>query len=81
VTDSDVFDKWKRMETKRRGRVRVAKVKFIVGQNVRIRKEKINFAKGGEQNSFTEIFRLAKMIERRPQHFYELEDLNKDLIE
>jgi len=34
-----------------------------------------------EQNFSTEIFRIAKVIERRPRPLYELEDLNGTLIE
>jgi len=41
----------------------------------------MKFAKGGEQNFSTEIFRIAKVIERRPRPFYELEDLNRTLID
>jgi len=78
VKDSDVFAIWKRMNRKR---IRVAKVKFSVGQHVRISKEKMKFAKGGEQTYSTEIFRNTKVIERRPRHVYEMEDLNKTPIE
>ena len=45
---------------------RVAKVKFSVGQHVRSSKEKMKYAKGGEQTFSTEIFRVTKVIERRP---------------
>jgi len=68
------------MEAKRR-RDRVAKVKFGVGQHVCISKEKMMFAKGAEQNFSTEIFRIAKMIERSPRPVYELEDLNKTPVD
>jgi len=69
------------METKRCPRVRVAKVKLRVGQQVRISKLKMTFAKGGEKNFSTQIFRITKVIERRPRPVYELEDLNKMPIE
>jgi predicted amino acid dehydrogenase len=61
----------------RRGRVRVAKAAatFRVGQHVRTSKEKLRFTKAAEQNFSTEIFWVAKVIERRPR-VYELEDLN-----
>jgi len=65
----------------RRRRIRLAKVKFSVGQHVHITKEKMKFAKGGEQNFSTEVFRITKVIKRRPRHVYELEDLNKTPIE
>ena len=64
-----------------RRRIRVTKVKFTLRQHVRISKEKMKFAKGGEQNFYTEVFRITKVIERRPRPVYELEDLNKTPIE
>ena len=76
VTDSDVLAIWKRMQDARRGRVRVAKAAtFRVGQHVRISREKMRFAKAAEQNFSTDIFKVAKVIDRRPRAFYELEDL------
>jgi hypothetical protein len=57
-------------------RVRVATAKFRVGQHVPIRKEKMKFAKAAEHNFSTEIFRIVKIIHRRPRVVYELEDLN-----
>jgi len=48
---------------------------------VRISKEKLKFAKSAEQNFNTELFRIAKVIERRPRPLYELEDLNGTPIE
>jgi len=59
----------------------VAKVKFGYGEHVGISKEKMIFAKSGEQTFSTEIFRITKIIERRPRPVYELEDLNKTPIE
>ena len=46
VTEKHVLEMWTRM----RSRVRVGKVKFDVGQHVRITKEKIKLAKVTEQN-------------------------------
>jgi len=70
------------MEAARRGRVRVAKAAtFRVGQHVRISKEKMRFTKAAEQNFSTEIFKIAKVIDRRPRTLYELEDLNGTPIE
>jgi len=48
-------------------RIRVEKVKFSVWQHVRVSKEKMKFAKGGEQNFSTEVFRITKVIEKRPR--------------
>ena len=55
--------------------------KYSVGQHVRITREKAKFAKSGEQNFSTEIFRIAKVIPRTPKPIYELEDLNKQPID
>jgi len=44
----------------RRRRIRLAEVKFRVGKHVRISKE-MKFAKSGEQNFSTEIFRITKL--------------------
>jgi len=66
VTDSDGLAIWKRMEAAQ-GRVRVAKAPFRVGQYVRISKEELRFVKAAIQNFNTEIFRVAKIIERRPR--------------
>ena len=49
VTDKLEFEVWTRMNNSR-SRVRVGKVKFDVGQHVRITKEKIKLAKVTEQN-------------------------------
>ena len=80
VTDSDILAIWKRMNEKRL-RIRAIRAKSHAGQHVRINMEKLKFAKGGEQNFSTEIFRVAKVIERRPRPVFELEDLNRTLIE
>ena len=57
-------------------RVRVATAKFRVGDHVRISKEEMKFAKALEHNFSTEIFRIVKVIHRRPSVIYGLEDLN-----
>jgi hypothetical protein len=51
------------------------RVKFNVSDLVRITKEKVKFANGYEQTFSTEIFRVAKVIQRVPQPFYEMTDL------
>ena len=79
VTDANVLTIWRRMEA-RRLRVRVATAKFCVGQHVRISKEKMKFAKAAELNFSTEIFRIVKVIHRRPRVVYELEYLNGTTI-
>ena len=71
VTDSDFLAIWRWMNDKR-SRVRTVKAKFMVRQHVHISKEKMKFAKGYEQNFSTEIFRIAKVIERTPRPVYDL---------
>ena len=41
----------------------------------------MKFAKESEQNYTDEIFRIVKVIRRKPGAVYELEDLNRTLIE
>jgi len=41
----------------------------------------MKFAKGGEQNYTTEIFRIIKVIRRTPRPVYKLEDLNGKVID
>jgi hypothetical protein len=43
-------------------------------------KEKIKFAKGGEQNYTMEVFRIIKVIRRTPIPVYELKDFNRKVI-
>jgi hypothetical protein len=71
VTDTDILKIWNKMRT-RHGSVRRAPVKFKVGQHVRISKEKLKFAKGGEQNYTTETFKIHKVVSRIPRRVYEL---------
>jgi len=80
VTESDVLAIWRRMQ-QRRSHIPTALPKFRVGQHVRISKEKMRFAKGAEQNYTTEVFMINKVIRRTPRPVYELQDLNKTLIE
>jgi len=48
---------------------------------MRISKEKMNFAKAVEHNFSTEILRVVKVINRRPQAVCELEHLNGTSID
>jgi len=81
VSDTDVLT----IRNKMRGKVgktqRLSKLKFRVGQHVRISKEKIKFAKGGEQNFTREIFKLCKVEHRTPRPVFELEDVRGREIE
>jgi hypothetical protein len=64
-----------------RSKIPQRRVKFRVGDFVRITKEKLKFAKGYEQTHSLEIFRVFKVIESRPQPVYELTDLRSRPIE
>ena len=66
VSDKDILEIWQRLNEKA-SRVRSVKAKYIVGQLVRISKEKVTFAKSAEQNYTTEIFRVFKVIHRTPR--------------
>jgi hypothetical protein len=80
VTDSDILAIWRRLNAKSK-RIRSTDPKFRKGQHVRISKEKMRFSKGSEQNYTTEIFRISKVIHRKPRPVYELVDLNNTPIE
>ena len=80
VTDSDILALWKRMQ-KKRGKVRVKIARYSVSQHVIISKEKAKFAKSAEQNFSTEVFRIINVIHRTPRPVYELEDLNRKVID
>jgi len=73
VNPSNIFTLWQRIPQGR--------VKFKVGDLVRITKEKIKFAKGYEKNISTEIFLVVKVIQRVHQPVYELTDLQDQPIE
>jgi len=66
VTDSDILTIWQIMSQKQ-GKIPIAQPRFRVGQHLRISKEKMKFAKGGEQNYSTEVFRIIKVIRRTPR--------------
>jgi hypothetical protein len=80
VGETDVLKIWKRLNERKRRRRAVAP-KFTVGQHVRISKEKMRFAKGGEQNYTTEVFKIVKVIRRTPRPVYELRDLREQDID
>jgi hypothetical protein len=69
VADSDILAIWTRMNKTDR-KIPIAKPKLNVGQKVRISKKKMKFAKGGEQNYTTEVFRIIKVIRRTPLPVY-----------
>jgi len=64
-----------------RAKISQGRVKFKVGDLVMITKEKVQFDKGYEQTFSTEIFRVVKVIQRVPQHYYKPTDLKDRPIE
>jgi hypothetical protein len=76
VTDSDVLAIWTRMNKIDR-KIPIAKLRYRLGQHVRISKLKMKFAKGSEQNYSTEVFRIIKVIRRTPRPVYKMENLNQ----
>jgi len=62
VRDTDVLTIWIKIHGKADRTRRLSKLKFRVGQHVRISKDKVKFAKGGEQNYTTEIFKVRKVV-------------------
>ena len=65
VRDTDVLTIWNKMQGKAARTRSLSKPKFRVGQHVRISKM-MKFAKGGEQNYTTEIFKIRKVVYRTP---------------
>jgi hypothetical protein len=61
VIDSVLLAKWNKMRA-RHSSIRRAPVRFSLGKHVRISKETLKFAKGGEQNYTTEISRIQKFV-------------------
>jgi hypothetical protein len=81
VGDKGVSSIWNRMTEKAQRLKRLGEIKYRVGQYVRISKQKLKFAKGGEQNYTTEICKIRKVIRRTPRPVYELEDLRGNRID
>ena len=80
VNPRNIYSVWQKMNSLR-AKIPHGRVKFKVGDLVRITKEKVKFAKGYEKNFSTEIFRIVKVIQRVPQPVYELSDLQARPIE
>ena len=76
VNPSNIYSVWQKMNSLR-SKIPEGRAKFKVRDLVRIRKEKVKFAKGYEQT----IFRVVKVFQRLPQPVYELSDLQARPIE
>jgi hypothetical protein len=64
-----------------RAKIPRGRVKYKVGDLVRITKEKVTYSKGYEQSFSTEIFPIVKVIQRMPQPVYERSDPQSRLIQ
>jgi hypothetical protein len=71
---------WQRVNSLQ-AKILIGQIKFKVNDHVRIAKQKVLFAKGYEQTFSAEIFRVAKVIQRKPQPVYQLTDLQDRPIE
>jgi len=71
VNPSNIYSVWQRMNSLW-AKIPEGRVKFKVGDLVRITKEKVKCAKGYEQTFSTEIYRVAKVIQRVSQPVYKL---------
>ena len=70
VNSSNVHSIWKIINILN-AKIPQGRVKFKVGDFVRMTEEEVKFAKGYEQNFSTEIFRVVKVIPRMTQPVYE----------
>jgi transposase InsO family protein len=61
VNPSNFYAVWKRLNSLR-SKIPQGRVKFRVGDLVRITKEKLKFGKGYEQTHSTEIFRFSRLL-------------------
>jgi len=80
VSPSNIYHVWRKVNSLR-AKIPHGRVKFKVGDLVRMTKQKVVFAKGYEQAFSTEIFRVLKVISRVPQPVYELSHLQDRRIE
>jgi len=80
VTPSNIYTVWRKVNNLR-AKIPQSRVKFKVGDPVRITKEKVRFSKGYEQTFSTKIFRVVKVIHCVPQPVYEWSGLQDRPIE
>jgi hypothetical protein len=80
VAPSNIYSVWRNLNSLQ-AKIPHGRLKFKVGDLVRITKQRVAFAKGYEQTFSTEIFRIVKVITRVPQPVYELSDLQDRHLE
>jgi hypothetical protein len=74
VSPLNIYSVWRKLNS-RQAKIPHGRVKFKVGDLVRITKQKVALAKGYKQTFSTEIFKAVKVITRVTQPVYELSDL------
>ena len=74
VTPSNIYSEWWKVNSLR-DKIPQSRVKFKLGDLVRLTKEKVMFARGYEQTYSTERFSVGKFIARVLQPVWELSDL------
>lgn len=79
VNASNVLQVWNNLYN-RSNILPIAKPKFVIGDSVRITREKMIFLKGYESNWSEELFRITKVIRRHPI-VYTIADWNGEMIE
>jgi hypothetical protein len=79
VAPSEVSEKNAFMIARRLMPIKLKKIKFSIGDFVRISKERLPFAKGYTQNFSREVFKIWN-IDNTPIPTYRLEDLNGERI-
>jgi len=74
LSPSHIYYVWQKVNSLR-AKIPHGRVKFKVGDLVRITKQKVTFAKVYKQTFSTEIFRVVKVISRETKPVYEMSDL------
>lgn len=81
VHPENILQVWNRLKQNRERRQKIKKVKFQIGDIVRISKEKMYFAKGYERNFTRELFKINRVIRKVPEPVYEIVDLQERPIQ
>ena len=80
VKPENVLTVWQNMQKSSKQSPLRRRVKFKIGDYVRISREKMGFEKGYENNFSEEIFKIVKILQRQPTVFV-LQDLDGEDIE
>jgi hypothetical protein len=80
VNESNVLQVWQNLYGVKHKAVKIKKPSFQVGDTVRINKEKMIFEKGYEENWSEEVFKIKRVLKRKPI-VYAIEDLHGEEIQ